>query len=245
MSNSGLATVKKISPNKTAPRNKPITKITIHHTAGVLSAESIGNVFVSTSRQASCNYGIGNDGKVVLVVDEKDRSWCSSSSANDHQAVTIEVSDSSTGGDWPVSAAAYNMLIDLCADICKRNNIKSLIYDGTSGGSLTSHRMFASTTCPGPYLLARFPAICSAVNARISGTSSPPVSQSDTFTVRVTASVLNIRTGPGTNYGANGSINKEGVYTIVETCSGIGSTKGWGKLKSGAGWISLDYATRL
>ena len=64
------------------------------------------------------------------------------------------------------------------------------------------------------------------------------------YRVRTTADVLNIRKGPGTNYGTNGQIKGKGIYTIVGEAAGPGATK-WGKLKSGAGWISLDYVTKL
>ena len=74
-----------------------------------------------------------------------------------------------------------------------------------------------------------------------SAAPTPPAFQS--YTVKVTATELNIRKGPGTNHGTNGSIKDKGVYTIVEESSGQGATK-WGKLKSGAGWISLDYVQK-
>ncbi|MCL2178310.1 MAG: N-acetylmuramoyl-L-alanine amidase [Proteobacteria bacterium] len=237
MSNSSLINYTNISPNKSAPRNKPITKITIHHVVGVWSAKQIADHFKSPSLNASCNYGIGNDGQISLVVDEKDRSWCSSNAANDHQAITIEVANSALTSDYPVSDKAYDKLIDLCVDICKRNNISKLYYDGTPNASLTHHWMFSDTTCPGPYLKRRTPEICAAVNSRLEGSTS--------YSVRVTADTLNIRTGPGTNHGTNGSIADKGVYTIIQESSGQGSTKGWGKLKSGAGWISLEYVTKL
>lgn len=64
------------------------------------------------------------------------------------------------------------------------------------------------------------------------------------YRVKVTASVLNIRKGAGTNYGKNGAIKDKGVYTIVEEKDGKGASK-WGKLKSGAGWISLDYTKKV
>lgn len=64
------------------------------------------------------------------------------------------------------------------------------------------------------------------------------------FRVKVDITNFNIRTGAGTNY-APTSFIRPGVYTIVEVKEGKGSTKGWGKLKSGAGWISLDFATRI
>ena len=64
------------------------------------------------------------------------------------------------------------------------------------------------------------------------------------YRVKITADVLNIRKGPGTNHGTNGSIKGGGIYTIVAESTGTGATK-WGKLKSGAGWISLDYASKV
>ena len=67
----------------------------------------------------------------------------------------------------------------------------------------------------------------------------------DPFFVRVDIARLNIRTGPGTDYSLTGKYTGKGVFTIVEVNSGTGSNSGWGKLKSGAGWISLDYATKL
>ena len=65
------------------------------------------------------------------------------------------------------------------------------------------------------------------------------------FLVQVTATDLNIRKGPGTNYGKTGKYTGKGVFTITEVRTGTGSTAGWGRLKSGAGWISLDYAKRV
>lgn len=167
MSNSGLVDYVRISPNSTNPRNHKIDKITIHHMAGVGSAESCGAIFADPARQASSNYGIGNDGSVGLYVEEKNRSWCSSSRDNDQRAVTIEVSNSSTGGNWPVSDKAYAKLIDLCVDICQRNGIKKLVFTGDATGNLTLHNFFAATLCPGPYLEERMPDIVAKVNARL------------------------------------------------------------------------------
>lgn len=124
-----------------------ICKITPHHMAGVLSGEQCARIFQNPNRQASANYCIGNDGGIVGCVDENNRAWTSSSSSNDCQAITIEVSNSSVGGDYPISDAAWNSLINLCVDICKRYNFK-LTYDGTANGSLTRHNMFANTNCP-------------------------------------------------------------------------------------------------
>ena len=147
--NSSLVTYTRISPNRTVNRQQPITKITVHHMAGVMSVEQFGNVVANPARQMSANYAIGNDGRIGLFCEEKDRSWCSSSPWNDHRAITIEVSNSAYGdaSGWPIGEAAYNSLIKLCVDICKRNGIKKLAFTGGSDGSLTYHYMFNATAC--------------------------------------------------------------------------------------------------
>ena len=124
--NSPLIVYKKISPNKTSPRNHIIDTITIHCMAGNLTVETCGNLFAQSSRQASSNYGIGSDGKIAMYVEEKDRSWCTSNKANDMRAITIEVANDGGAPDWHVSDKAMNSLIELVADICKRNNITEL-----------------------------------------------------------------------------------------------------------------------
>lgn len=173
MSNSALVDYTRLSPNRSHPRNHTIDKITIHHMAGNLSVETCGSVFANSSREASANYGIGSDGRVGLYVDEGDRAWASASPGNDNRAVNIEVANCATGGDWPVSSAAYNKLIDLCVDICQRNGIKTLNYTGGADGNLTEHRMFVATACPGPYLHERMPQIAAAVNARLGAAEAP------------------------------------------------------------------------
>ena len=167
MSNSKLVSYTKISPNRTSPRNHKIDTITIHHMAGNLSVESCGAWFALESTAASSNYGIGSDGRIGLYVSEEDRSWCSSSPANDHRAVTIEVADYKVNGKWVVSDKAYAALIDLCVDICKRYGIPKLNYTGDKTGNLTMHKWFANTDCPGEYLESKFPEIAAAVNKRL------------------------------------------------------------------------------
>jgi hypothetical protein len=65
------------------------------------------------------------------------------------------------------------------------------------------------------------------------------------YMVKVDIANLNIRTGPGTNYSATGRYTGRGVFTITDFKNGPGANKGWGKLKSGAGWISLDFVTKV
>ena len=129
MSNSTLVSYTKISPNRNSPRNHAIDRISIHCVVGQCSVETLGNIFAPTSREASCNYGIGADGRVGMYVEEKDRSWCTSSGANDHRAVTIECA-SDTTHPYAVNDKAYATLIKLCVDICKRNGKSKLLWFG-------------------------------------------------------------------------------------------------------------------
>lgn len=166
MSNSPLATYTAISPNSN-PRVRKIRKITIHHMAAKLSAQTCGAIFATPARQASSNYGIGFDTTVGLYVPEDRQAWTSSSWENDQEAITIEVSNSSLGGDWLVSDEVYEKLIELCVDICKRNGMKELVWTGDSFGTLTCHYMFAATACPGPYLKSRMADVAKEVTRRL------------------------------------------------------------------------------
>lgn len=266
MSNSALATYTRITKNKTSPRNHAIDTITIHCIVGQWTAKQGCDYFATTDRQCSANYVVGKDGSIGLSVDEKDRSWCSSNGTNDNRAITIEVA-SDTTHPYAVTAKAYAALLDLVTDICKRNGIKKLVWSTNkndrvnhrNGCNMTVHRDFANKACPGEYLYSRHGEIAAEVNRRLQGASNggrvvvtPPTTEKPTggttgatvtpYLVRVKITNLNIRKGPGTNYGTTGYI-QPGIYTIVAESTGKGAAK-WGKLKSGAGWISLDYATK-
>ncbi len=246
---SPLVSYTKISPNKTVGRKHIIDTITPHCVVGQLSAKQVcDNIFAKPSRKASSNYVIGKDGEIALCVREKDRSWCSSNAANDHRAVTIEVA-SDTKPPYAITDAAYKSLVKLCADICRRNGIESLKWQGdkslighTDKQNITVHKWFANKDCPGEYIYSRLGRIADEVNEILNG--SKEEIQNEPFAPiigKVSISNLNIRTGPGTDYPKTGRFTGKGVFTIVETASGKGSKKGWGRLKSGAGWISLDY----
>ena len=177
MSNSALATVRIISPNKNSPRSKKIDCIAIHCMAGNLSAENCGYLFQASSTQASSNYGIGSDGKIGLYVDEGDRSWCTSNSI-DEQAVTIEVANTSDSEPFPVSQKAYASLLNLVTDICRRNGIKKLkwlnnkqygLEHRTDLQNMVVHRWYAAKSCPGTYLFNVMGNIASEVNRRLDG----------------------------------------------------------------------------
>lgn len=164
MSNSPLVSYTKISPNKST-RTEKITKITPHYMAGNLTVETCGNVFAPSSRQASSNYGIGSDGRVGMYVPENYRAWTSSSAWNDQRAVTIEVANIDSYGT--ITQAAWDALVNLCVDICKRNGISKLEFTGDRNGSVTWHCMFSDTSCPGNYLKENTPRLVSEVNSKL------------------------------------------------------------------------------
>lgn len=337
--NSPLVDYVKISPNKNVNRKHAIDTITIHCVVGQVSVERLGEIFTPIRKQASSNYGVGYDGRIGMYVEEKDRSWCSSSSSNDHRAITIEVA-SDTKAPYSVRPEAYASLITLVTDICKRNGIKELKWKADKSligqvdkQNMTVHKWFKNKDCPGAYLYDRMGEIAAEVNKRLgvtekehennktqevahvikagdtvtlsagatyyNGKSIPswvmkkawivesvkgdravinksadgtnsicspvnvkflvsantttkqePVSKPEeptfsSYIVKVNVTALNIRKAPGTNYAKTGCIRDRGQYTIVDESSGPGSSKGWGKLKSGAGWISLDYVSKL
>ena len=177
MSNSALVSYTKLSPNHSGKRNHTIDTVSIHCMAGNLTVEACGNLFANPDRNASSNYGIGSDGRIALYVDEGNRSWCTSSSSNDNRAVTIEVANCG-GSDqgWPVSEAAYQALIELLADICRRNGIPKLRWEGDKAligqverQNMTVHRWFAAKACPGDCLYGRHGEIARAVNEILDG----------------------------------------------------------------------------
>lgn len=306
--NSPFVSYTGLSPNHSGQRTHSIDRITPHCVVGQLSAEAICDCFPA-GRDASCNYGIGTDGRVSLCVEEKNRSWCSSSNANDQRAVTIECASDRTE-PYAMNSAVYDTLIKLCTDICRRNGKKKLLWFGDKNQTLnyspksdemviTVHRWFANKSCPGNWLYARLGDLAAKVTAALVGTQQTPsadtsawyrvrktwgdsksqigaykeISNAKTcadknpgyfvfdnsgkilyptsasatalpYMVKVTIHDLNIRRGPGTNYAKTGRYTGIGSFTIVEESAGQGASK-WGKLKSSAGWISLDYCKRI
>lgn len=145
-----------------------VCKITPHHMAGKLTGSQCASIFQNANRLASATYCIGYDGDIVCNVDEVNRPYTSSNYANDCQAITIEVSNDEVGGNWHVSDKSWNSLVNLCVDICQRYGFR-LNYTGDSSGSLTMHKMFSATSCPGAYLESRMAELASTVNAKLDG----------------------------------------------------------------------------
>ena len=248
---SSLVDYTKISPNNSGQRTHSVDRITPHCIVGQWDVTTIGNYFNNPNVKASCNYGIAKDGKVALVVEENKRSWCSSSNENDQRAITIECSSEKTS-PYAFNDAVYNKLIDLCVDICKRYNKNTLLWIADKNTALnytpksnemllTVHRWFKQKACPGDWMMARMGDLATKVTNRLKGSSTetPTIQNDFPYIVQVTANTLNIRKGPGTSYPVTGQIRDKGKYTIME------EQNGFGRLKSGAGWISLNYTKKI
>lgn len=253
--NSPLVNCTVKSPNHSGKRTHALDTLTPHCVVGQLSAESIGGCFPA-GRDASCNYGIGYDGRICLIVDEANRSWCTSSNANDQRAITIECA-SDMSAPYAMKNAVYESLIKLCADICKRNGKTKVLWLGSKEKTLaykpkanemvlTAHRWFVNKSCPGDWLYSRYGDLANRINALLGngGTTAPTQPEKPAkpntnfpavpFTVKVLIPDLNIRKGAGMNYAVTGKYTGKGVFTITQV------KNGWGKLKSGAGWIYLE-----
>lgn len=194
--NSSMVSYTRLSPNHSGQRTHSIDRITPHCVVGQLSVESICGCFTSPSRQASCNYGIGTDGRVSLCVEEKNRSWCSSSNANDQRAVTIECA-SDKAEPYAMNSRVYDSLVKLCTDICRRNGKKKLLWLGDRNKTLnytpksdemvlTVHRWFANKSCPGDWLYARLGDLAARVTAALGTGISADKAASQFYRVRKT-----------------------------------------------------------
>lgn len=180
MSNSPLVNYTRLSPNHSGKRTHTVDRITPHCVVGQCSVETLGNIFAPTSREASCQYGIGSDGRIGLYCDEANRSWCSSSNENDQRAITIECA-SDTTAPYAFNTTVYNKLIDLCVDICKRYGKTKLLWFGDKAKTLsynpaademvlTVHRWFANKSCPGDWMYSRMGDLAEKVTARLKPT---------------------------------------------------------------------------
>ena len=194
--NSSIVVYKKLSPNHSGQRTHSIDRITPHCVVGQCTAEGLGEWFEKQSTQASSNYGIDRDGRVALYVEEKNRSWCSSSNANDQRAITIECA-SDTTEPYAFRDVVYQTLIKLCIDICKRNGKNKLIWFGDKDKTLnyspksgemilTVHRWFANKSCPGNWMYARMGDLAEKVTQVLGGSDKPvePEKPEDKTTIK-------------------------------------------------------------
>ena len=203
--NSSMVAYTKLSPNHSGQRTHAIDRISPHCVVGRCTAEGLGDWFAKTSTQASSNYGIDKNGRVGMYVEEKNRSWCTSSNANDQRAITIECASDNTE-PYAMNSKVYDMLIKLCTDICKRNGKKKLLWFADKDKSLnyapksdemviTVHRWFANKSCPGNWLYARLGDVASKVTANLSGTTETTKGTQATVFAKLTESEVVAKSG--------------------------------------------------
>ena len=263
--NSKMVVCTKLSPNHSGQRTHSIDRISPHCVVGQVTAESLGNNFSKSSYRASSNYGIDRDGRVGMYVEEKNRSWCTSSKANDQRAVTIECA-SDTYSPYRMYDAVFQTLIRLCVDICKRNGIKKLLWKADKSligqvdkQNMTVHRWFANKSCPGDYLYNLHYQIADEVNKQLgtsqttstSSKNQPEIYQLNSsvktnYRVKITASDgVNIRQGAGTGYRILGAVPFGAILNVTKYTSG-GNHK-WGLIEYNGvkGWIALTYTVNV
>lgn len=272
--NSKLVDYKMISPNKSAGRNHVLDTITIHCMAGNLTVETCGNIFKNPKAQASSNYGVDSKGRIGLYVEEKDRSWATSSSVNDNRAVTIEVANDGGAPDWHASDAAVKATIKLVADICKRNGIKKLVWstnkanriNHVNGCNMTVHRDYANKACPGNYLYSKMGYIADEVNKLLNvkeqkkpaekpATAKKEDTKKAAAAKKTTTSKAKNVKDYKAKVTAKGDLNvrKEPkadakivkVIKYNEVYTITEEKNGFGKLQSGIGWVSLNWIKKV
>lgn len=239
MTKSKLATYENLANNYGNRRLYKVSKIAIHHMAGKMTAKQCADYFARTERIASSNYTIGWDGSIALSVDEDYRAYTTSSSWCDERAITIEVSNAdNNGGDWKITDKAYNALLDLVTDICKRYGIKDCSYTGDKDGVLQKHEWYANTNCPGAYLGSKFPEISRIVNQRLKGNKK---------NVDLTNSIGLYQIKNGTNIRLNPSM-KSDVKRVSKNNEVVSVTEiknGWCQIGKKNEWFWLGLATEI
>ena len=248
----------KESKDNSGNRKYKVTRITPHCWVGQVSIENGLNYFATTSRQVSSNYIIGADGRVGGCVREEYRAWTSSSRDNDNRAITIECA-SDTKSPYALKSAAYNKLVALCVDICKRYGKKKLLWFSDKSKRLsykpaddemvlTLHRDFTSTDCPGKYLLGKMPDLAKQVTAKLNPTPTPTPTPQPTPTPTpkgtkykcTCKSGVNIRAGAGVGYKKVGAVNYGQIVTIYS------QKNGWGNMTtSGNRWVCMKYFKKV
>ena len=247
MTKSKLATYENLANNYGGKRLYPVTKISIHHMAGKMTAKQCADYFARTERIASSNYTIGWDGSIALSVPEEYRAYTTSSSWCDERAITIEVSnEDNNGGDWKITDKAYNALLDLVTDICKRYNIKDCSYTGDKDGVLQKHEWYAYTNCPGAYLGSKFPEISKIVNQRLKEKKNiQRLNVNKSIDLTKSKGLYQIKNG--TNVRLNPSINSD-IKRISKNGEIVSVTEiknGWAKIAKKNEWFWLDLSTQI
>ena len=210
-------------------RKAPVTVLIPHHNAGVASGENVAKYMNNTTRQLSATYIIGQNGEIFQTLDEKFEPYTTGNRSIDTRAITFEIVNSKGAPTWEVSDQAFNALVELSVDICKRHNIKELNYTGDKSGNIHLHEWYANTNCPGPYLKGKMGEYAKRVNEGLNPTFKPY-----SFTIPKGSKLFDKN---GTAYTKPTTVAH--AVTIIEEYNGLGRFKAsWLKGVSEA-WVDL------
>lgn len=237
-----------------------IKYIVIHYSGSAGTAKNNAEYFASGKRSASAHYFIGHDGDIWQSVEDENIAWHCGSKMYKHpecrnaNSIGIELCTKTTGSvkvadkNWYFEDATVAAAITLTKELMEKYSIPE--------DHVIRHYDVTGKACPAPYVFNAGKHTWDEFKAAIATRKDPEnndvkpeetvkTESSGSFLVKVESAYLNIRKGPGTNYGKTGKYTGAGTFTIVEVQNGKGAKSGWGRLKSGAGWVSLDYAKRL
>lgn len=222
--------------NIKCPYSMEADGICVHNTANKASAMSEISYMVGNNNKVSYHYAI-DDYRIVQGIEENRNAWHAGDGGNgkgNRNKIAIEICHS-TNPD--------TSLFDKSEKLAAKFIAYKLKEKGWGIERVSKHQDYSGKYCPHKTLdlgWERFLNLIKTELGTIQSETTQPAQPSQIvgYTVKITASVLNVRDGAGTNYKINTTVRKNEVYTIVEECNG------WGKLKSGAGWISLNYTTK-
>ena len=216
--------------------NSQINWLVIHYVGAVSTAKNNADYFYSTYRGASAHFFV-DENEIWQVVEENDTAWhCGASKyyndCRNSNSIGIEMCVKNNG-QWYFENETVQNTIELAKYLCEKYNIDR--------NHIVRHYDVTHKVCPEPYV--RNENAWESFKDAIVGQESKPIEPSQPvetqgYTVRITTAVLNVRAEANTNSKINTQIRKNEVYTIVE------EKDNWGKLKSGAGWICLDYTEK-
>lgn len=228
-----------------APYEMKPEGITVHNTANDASAKNEVSYMITNDYSTSFHYAV-DDNRAVQGISLDRNAWHAGDGRNgfgNRYTIGIEICYSKSGGDR-FHAAERN-----AAELTARLMLQYGWGLDTIGTKvINTHQYRSGKYCPHRTLdegIERFWNMVREEYGKLSGTSvptptpTPTPNPSDSYLVKVTTGALNIREGAGTQYPITGQIRDKGTYTIVETQGN------WGKLKSGAGWICLDYTSKV
>ena len=228
-----------VTKRKNRRTNKSVKYIVVHYTATEASAKNNCIYFSGGNRNASADYFIDRDGTIYKF--NADCANYSTWHVGDGKGKYGITNANSIGIEVVSKGTEYTK--------AQKDSLRKLVMAimedyGVPAENVVRHYDASRKICPKPYCGSKSKdQKWAALHAHITGQTNKVEDKPAEFKpylVKVTCSVLNIRSNPGTNAACKivGTVKKGGVYTIVE------EKDGWGKLKSGAGWISLAYTKK-